>query len=54
VTKKEKRIVKLTTKSIEDAVGQWYANGYISQRNIDRLMKWEFELRKLYEFKIEL
>lgn len=51
LSKKEKRAIKLTIEAIADATGKWYAEGYITQRQIDRLINWEFKLLKMIEDK---
>jgi hypothetical protein len=51
LSKKEKNIIKMTTEAIADATSKWYADGYINQRKIDRLIGWEFKLLRMIESK---
>lgn len=33
--------------AIADATSDWYANGIIEQKKIDRLIRWEFTIRNI-------
>jgi hypothetical protein len=49
LSKKEKRAIKFTIEAIADTTSQWYADGYITKKQIDRLISWEFKLRRWIE-----
>ena len=47
LNKKEKRMIKFAIEAIADATGKWYVDGYVTRKQVDRLIKWEFKLRRM-------